>query len=111
MNAHNIIDHYEQLAQLTRQMLEAAQSNDWDRLVALEIQCSQKVQLLRSQPPASLLPGELRDRKVTLINRILADDKAIRQLTEPWMTRLSLLINSTGTERKLTRAYNALPPG
>lgn len=108
MNAHNTIALYEQLAQLTRQMLDAAQHDDWDRLVALETQCSQKVQTLRSQQPAPLLSDALREQKVSLINRILADDRAIRCLTEPWMTRLAILINSTGTERKLSRAYSTL---
>jgi flagellar protein FliT len=108
MNTHNTITLYEQLAQLTREMLYAAQRDDWDRLVALETQCSQKIQTLRSLQPAPLLSGALREQKVTLINRILADDRAIRSLTEPWMTRLATLINSTGTERKLSRTYTTL---
>lgn len=109
MNGQEIINLYEQLAQFTRQMLDAAQLNEWDRLIEIETQSTRIVQLLRNQP-SPRLNSNLRDQKVVLINRILADDRAIRHLTEPWMTRLSVLINSTGTERKLSRAYHALPP-
>lgn len=109
MNAQEIIDLYEQIATLTRQMLDAAQHDDWDRLVVLEGQTAQRIQNLRTHLPATGLSEPLREKKVTLIQRILADDRAIRHLTEPWMTRLAVLINSTGTERKLSYAYNALP--
>ncbi len=111
MNGQEIINLYEQLAQFTRQMLDAAQSNEWDRLVEIEMHSARIVQRLRDAQPAPRLSSALRDQKVSLINRILADDRAIRHLTEPWMTRLSVLINSTGTERKLARAYHALPQG
>ncbi|MEJ7805294.1 MAG: flagellar protein FliT [Telluria sp.] len=36
----------------------------------------------------------------------MAQDREIRTLTEPWMAELSALINSAGTERKLSRAYD-----
>lgn len=62
-----------------------------------------------AQPAA--LPEPLRQHKVELIQKILADDKEIRNLVEPWMQQLSALINSTGAERKLSRAYGATPGG
>ena len=31
----------------------------------------------------------------------------IRNIAEPWMAKLSQLINSTGAERKLSQAYGA----
>ncbi len=57
------------------------------------------------------LTGVSRARKVAIIKKILADDKEIRNITEPWMNKLSMLINSTGTERKLNRAYGAHQSG
>ncbi len=60
----------------------------------------------RAKPPVPLT-GESRVRKVQIIKKILADDREIRNLTEPWMAQLSRLINSTGTERKLSQAYGA----
>lgn len=57
------------------------------------------------------MPEPLRQHKVVLIQKIMADDKEIRNLTEPWMQQLSSMINSTGTERKLSRAYGGTPGG
>jgi flagellar protein FliT len=36
---------------------------------------------------------------------MLAADRQIRDLTTPWMARLSALINNTSTERRVARAY------
>ena len=44
-------------------------------------------------------------RKVQIIKQILAHDREIRTIAEPWMTKLSQLINSTSAERKLSQAY------
>jgi flagellar protein FliT len=109
MNGHEIISLYENVAALTGRMLEAARDGDWARLVELESHCSCQVQVLRDDYPPALLAGEQRNRKVELINRILANDREIRVLTEPWMTRLSALINSAGAERKLSQAYGGTP--
>jgi flagellar protein FliT len=36
---------------------------------------------------------------------VLADDAAIRDLTQPWMARLQHLMTSTSQERRLNTAY------
>jgi flagellar protein FliT len=107
MNRLEMITLYENVAVLTGHMLDAARSSDWDRLVELESLCTKHVQTLRENPLPPRLAGQERDRKVELINRILADDREIRMLTEPWMARLTTLINSTGVERKLSKAYGS----
>lgn len=107
MNSEEIISLYETVAQLSEQMLAAARSADWERLVTLESVCASRVQLLRSGEPVAALSGPLRDTKVRIIHKILADDRAIRNITEPWMVELSALMDSAGAERKLSRAYGA----
>ncbi|MGI4847380.1 MAG: flagellar protein FliT [Janthinobacterium lividum] len=109
MDRAEMIALYENVAVLTGHMLEAARNSDWDRLVELESMCTRHVQTLRENVPPPQLAGQERDRKVDLINRILADDREIRRLTEPWMARLATLINSTGVERKLSKAYGSTP--
>ena len=44
-------------------------------------------------------------RKVAAIHAILANDRQIRDLTQPWMAKLSAMINNTHTERRIARAY------
>lgn len=107
MNEQDVIDVYESVATITDQMLAAARNGDWDRLIALETHCTDQVRMLKSGEPPRLT-GELRERKVKIIHKILADDREIRNLTEPWMAHLAKLINSTGTERKLNQTYGGM---
>jgi flagellar protein FliT len=111
MDNLQIISLYETVAEITDQMLLAARAGDWDKLVELEVHCSSKVQVLKDQDPVTLtpepLPPELRDKKVRFIKKILADDKEIRDLTEPWMAELSNMIQSSGTNRKLSNSYGS----
>lgn len=107
MNNHEVISLYEAVAVITDEMLAAARQGDWDRLAELESRCAGHVETLRRHEAPVALTGESRLRKVQIINKILADDREIRNLTEPWMGQLSRLINSTGTERKLSQAYGA----
>src|SRR3569623_110925 len=111
MNNQEVITLYETVADITGRMLAAARTGDWDQLAALECQCSGHVQTLRNSAPQAQLAGEARDRKIELINKILADDREIRSLTDPWMARLVALMNSTGTERKLSNTYGANQAG
>lgn len=105
MNSQEILALYETVAAITDQMVTAARKGDWDQLALLESHCASHIAILkRDESPGSLSDG-VRERKATIIKKILADDREIRNLTEPWMTHLSALIDSTSTERKLNKAY------
>ncbi len=107
MNSHEVIALYETVATITDQMLAAARVGDWDRLAVLESRCASHVAVLKKDEPPAALTGDIRVRKVQIIKKILADDREIRNIAEPWMAKLSQLINSTGAERKLSNAYGA----
>lgn len=107
MNSDHIIELFEEVGMLTGQMLAAAQEADWDRLTVLESRCARHIAVLRGTP-APPLPPACRGRKIALIQKILADDRAIRDLVSPWMAELSRRISNTGTERKLQRAYGGV---
>ncbi len=111
MDSQEVISLYETVAGITTQMLAAARSGDWDQLVALESRCQNHVRRLKSGEAPVPLTGTIRRRKVEIIQKILADDREIRNLTEPWMQQLTALMRSTGTERKLRQAYGARPAG
>jgi flagellar protein FliT len=105
MDGEEILSIYESVASITAQMLSAARSENWDRLIELESLCRSQVGRLRTNDSIAKVTGDARDQKVKIIMRILNDDKQIRALTEPKMERLSHLISSAGTERKLMRTY------
>ena len=105
MEYQNTIALYEDVAELTKQMLTAARQQDWDKLTELETSCAQHVAQLKMIKDALPLAQESRERKVASIKSILEDDREIRNLVSPWMARLNTLINSHKTNSKVTRAY------
>lgn len=107
MSSQEVLSTYEAMEQLTGEMLRAASGGEWDRLVELEQSCSAYVALLKERGDAVELNESGRQKKVALIRKMLDDDRRIRDLTMPWMARLSALINSTATERRLATAYGA----
>lgn len=106
MNSHEVIALYENVAVITSEMLSAARCGDWVQVAELETRCASQVAILKSDDAPAPLTGDIRVRKVQIIQKILADDREIRNIAEPWMATLSNLINSTGAERKLAQAYN-----
>lgn len=110
MENRDLLSLYEAVAQTTDQMLEAARAEDWDRLVALEKRCAAQVASIREHGAEAAQPGITREQRVRLLNRILADDREIRNLTQPWMAQLATRLNSAGAERKLSQAYGGQSP-
>ena len=106
MNSEQIISIYETVSDITGQMLEAARTRDWENLAQLESHCASHVRTLKESEPSLPLTGEKRAKKIQIIHRIMAHDREIRNLTEPWMAELAALMHNAGTERKLSRAYD-----
>jgi len=102
-----VIENYELLSSIMGEMRAAATQGEWDHLVELEKQCRQRVGAMKAQDAATPIDESTRLRKVALIRKILADDKDIRDHTEPWMAQLQHLIQSTGQERRLLQTYSA----
>lgn len=105
MTSQEVLTVYETMVALTDQMLQAATQADWDRLVLLEQQCAAHVRQLKDNDNPPAMEGASRARKVDAIRAMLEHDRQIRDLTTPWMAKLSALINSSGTERRLAQAY------
>jgi len=105
MNGQEVVSVYEAMVGITDQMLVAATANDWERLTQLEMQCAACVRQLKAGGDGQPLAGQDRVRKVDAIRRMMAADRKIRDLTQPWMARLSAMMNNTHTERRVARAY------
>lgn len=106
MEYQNTIMLYESVAKIMKQMLLAARMQDWDTLTELEGSCAQHVAQLKMIEEIQPLPKEALKRKIASIKSILADDREIRNLVSPWMARLSALMNTNQTEKRLTQAYS-----
>jgi flagellar protein FliT len=108
MNSEEIISVYETVSEITDQMLTAAKSRDWERFTHLETSCAQHIRALQddgTSSDAAPLNPQHKEKKVRLIQKILADDKQIRDIIDPWMAELAHLMKSNNTARKLSSAY------
>lgn len=105
MNSQELILIYENVADITSQMLNAAQGSDWPLLATLEERCSMQVQAIKEDEAPVELGHDEREKKVKVIQRILADDRKIRDITQPRMAQLSEMMRRSSTQTKLARAY------
>lgn len=110
MNQEQTIALYESVADTTNKMLAAARNNDWDGLCTLESDCASQVRTLENAENdvrVVNMTDAMRLRKRTLIEKIFADNREIRQLTESRMEQLSGLLNQARIERQLSMAYGS----
>jgi flagellar protein FliT len=82
MTSNEVLAMYENIAALSGRMAVAAQDGDFDGLARLETQVSLQASATKSGVPA--LEGTQRLRKIDLLKQIMANDRAVREVTEPW---------------------------
>ncbi len=102
-----IVDRYQRMADASRRMLSAARMDDWDAVCAAEKECATLIAELSKLGDLSPSDPALRQQKLGLMKRVLADDAEIRQLTQPWMRKLEDMMRTTGNAVQLGRAYGA----
>ena len=83
MTSNDVLSMYENLTGLSGQMKVAAQAGDWNGFDKLNVQASVAAGAAIGGVPA--LDGAKRQRKIDLIKQLMANDRAIRDVTEPWM--------------------------
>jgi len=105
MNSQELMSIYETVAEITEQMVDAAQDNDWQLLARLEARCTMQVQVIKDNNDPIELARDERAQKVSVIKRILDGDRKIRDITQPRMAQLTEMMRRSSTQRKLARAY------
>ncbi|MES2316064.1 MAG: flagellar protein FliT [Pseudomonadota bacterium] len=90
MTSNEVLSMYENIAGLTSRMAGAAQAGDMAGLARMETQCALQAAVTIGGVPA--LEGAPRLRKIDLLKQIMANDRAIREVTEPW--QLSQVMNA-----------------
>ncbi len=86
MTSNEVLSMYENIAGLSNQMAAAARMGDWDGLSRLESQCASEARAVATGVPA--MSGAPRLRKIDLLKQILANDREIRDVTDPWMEHI-----------------------
>lgn len=105
MSVSQVIANYELLAVLTAQMRAAAEQGAWDQLISIESQRTDLVAQMKTLDATVELDAASRQRKVQLVETILADDAQTRHRTQDWMAQLQLSIDSNSNEQRLHQAY------
>lgn len=93
MSYENVCSLYESVAEVTNQMLQAAQNQEWDELSELEVTCADFVEQIRDFDEVQPEAGDAYKRKLKSIKLILANDREIRNLMAPWMLKLNNMLN------------------
>lgn len=100
-----IVRSYEELLVLSEQMLEAASASNWDALTDLQKVYQAEVERLRQLDHSAPFSDEERLRRFHLLERILAFDARIRDLTMPRLAELGRLLTNTRRKQDLATAY------
>lgn len=83
--SQTLLDYYKAIEGASRQMLQAAQTENWDDVVRLEGACAVLIEQLRAESRKQDLPVSAKAEKQRIMLSILRHDAAIRQLAEPWL--------------------------
>ena len=102
-----IVRSYEELLVLSEQMLEAAKASNWDALSDLQKVYMAEVERLRHLDHHAPFSDAERLRRFQLLERILAFDARIRDLTMPRLAHLGALLNNSRRKQDLSVAYGA----
>lgn len=92
---HQLLECYEAIARTSDNMLRAAQSGDWRRFDDLETDCSRMIAQLRIQAATIKLKPEQQRQRLAALRRVLAADAQIRNLTEPDIQRVGVVLGLT----------------
>jgi flagellar protein FliT len=104
MTSIEVLSVYEAMLALTGQLVVAASNNDWEQFMLLEQRCATHLQTLNNGDAALPMTGANRQKKIALMKNLLSDDRKIRDLTTPWMSRLAALVDRPAQNNASTRA-------
>ncbi len=107
LNNEQVLALYETVSQISGQMLVAAQAHDWERFESLGTRYVQEIDAIKAETPSDALTSVQRIKKGQIIREILGNDRAIRDITQPWMRELQAMMHKVGTQRKLQQAYGS----
>jgi len=87
-----LIERYEEVEQLSRDMLAAAHRENWSEVARLEARCRLLIGYLKRISMIEPLNPVEQARRVELLRAILQHDAQIRTRSEPWLLELERLI-------------------
>jgi flagellar protein FliT len=83
-----LIRQYEEIADASRAMLDAARAGDWEGVGRIEERCRQLIVALKQASSRGKLSAPENRRRLVILRSILDDDAQIRIRSEPWLRDL-----------------------
>lgn len=105
-----ILEHYQDIAETTGDMVAAAKAGDWNTVMAFGQQYCEQVERLRAAEPGVPLDEAGRAIKYDLLVRILENDALTRDLAMPQLARLGELLGRMKRQQSLLSAYGYKAP-
>jgi len=104
---HDLVDEYRNLLAISRQLLESAQSKNWDRADELELNRTVLLRKIQVLPDITTLGLEIYEQLeiAKLIEDILRCDAQSAPLVTAEMVDLRELMDSVANERRLGQSY------
>lgn len=103
---------YERMNEVSADMVEAAQAQDWDRLVnlagqlaALRDELSANAAAHQTLAGLGAEPSVESERARVLIQQILDHDAAVLRLVAPWMAQVRQFLGTQSRRREVQHAY------
>ena len=90
-----LLDFYKAIEMASKQMLEAAQAEDWEQVVRLEGACAVLISQLQFRSKSEELEPQMRQEKTRIMHRILRNDAEVRDLAEPWLGDLEGMLQGS----------------
>ena len=87
-----LMNYYQAIEKASQDMLDAARAGNWDHVLKLEGACALLISQLKSTASRQPLGEDELQFKSRIMQRILINDAEIRQLAEPWLDDLDLLL-------------------
>ena len=98
---------HEEILRLVRAMHDAARQGDWIKLSELQVRYIGQVDLLKAAGDSPDLSAGERAHRYEILQAILFEDAAIRNLVAPAFARISSLLDSGRRQQALAHAYRA----
>ncbi|MFN7834479.1 MAG: flagellar protein FliT [Burkholderiaceae bacterium] len=110
-----VLQFYASIAEASGQMLDAARNGDWDTLCLAEKHCASLIGRLQTTyrstgTDAHSITDSEKRRRIAYIKKILADDAAIRNITEPRLKQLESFLQVSSNSQKLNSTYGYSRP-
>jgi flagellar protein FliT len=108
-NNSEVMKLYAAIAKQSQAMLDSAKTGNWDELCLAEEHCSKLILELQNIKEAQQieLNEQERNQHIGYLKKILADDAAIRDITEPRLKQLEEFLRAANNTQKLSNSYGS----